>query len=329
MRRRDFVALISGASAVWPFARYAQTAERMRRVGVFSGLPNESTGQEWFRSFKARLGELGWDEGRNLRIDYRWAAGTADRVRDLASDMVGTSPDAILAMTTPALSALRQQTPSIPLVFVNVSDPVAGGFVDSMARPGRNITGFTSFETSIGGKWLELLKEAAPSLERVLVVFSPQNYSSRALLQAIGNVAPSLGVHVVSAEVHDTAEIKSAINRFAQDSGAGGFILLPDPVTSINQQEIIDLAINCRQPGLHTNQFFAEHGGLMSYGPDYPELYREAATYVDRILKGTNVAELPVQNPTKYDLALNQKTAKAIGLTFSAKLLAIADEVIE
>lgn len=328
MRRRDFIAVLGGVVGNWPLAAHAQQQERIRLVGVFSGLPNEATGQLWFKAFKDRLEDLGWVEGRNLRLGYRWAAGDPNRIRDLASEMVGSNPDAILAMTTPALSALRQQTPTVPLVFVNVSDPVEGGFVERLAQPGGNITGFTSFEDSIGGKWVTLLKQAAPSMERVMVVLNPQNYTSRALLRVISDVVPSLGVELISAEAHNPAEVESAINQLAQKPN-GGFILLPDPVTTINVVRIIELALKHRLPGLHQNRFFAEQGGLMSYGTDFPELYRAAASYVDRILKGAKVSDLPVQNPTKFEFVLNMKTAKTLGLAIPEKLLALADAVIE
>jgi ABC-type uncharacterized transport system substrate-binding protein len=328
MRRRDFITGIVGSATAWPLAARAQQIERMRRVGVFSGFPNEANGQLWFRAFKGQLESLGWVEGRNLNLRYRWAAGDPDRIRDLASEMVGSSPDAILAMTTPALSALRRQTPTIPLVFVNVSDPVDGGFVESIARPGGNITGFTSFEYSIGGKWLALLKEAAPSIERVLVVFNPKNYTSRRLMQTIKDVAPPLGMTPIPAEVQHSSEVEQSINEFAK-MPKGGVILLPDPVTAINLIRTIELMLKYRLPALHQSRFFAERGGLMSYGADFPELYRTAASYVDRILKGEKIGELPVQNPTKFEFVLNLKSAKVLGVELPANLLALADAVIE
>jgi len=327
VKRREFIVLLGGAPA-WPSAAKAQRPDRMRRVGVFSGLPNEALGQIFFKTFKERLEALGWVDGRNVRLSYRWASGDPGRIRDLASEMVGTNPDAMLAITTPALSALRLQTPLIPLVFVNVSDPVDGGFVESMARPGGNITGFTSFEYSIGGKWLALLKEAAPSMIRVLVILNPQNYTSRGLLRTIEAASPSLGVRVEAAAVGNVREIESKIEAFGQKPG-GGVILLPDPVTQIDQQQTIELALKYHLPGLHQSRFFAAHGGLMSYGADFPELYRQAASYVERILKGEKPADLPVQNPTKFEFVINLKTAKALGIEVPQTLLARADEVIE
>ena len=255
-------------------------------------------------------------------------AARQSRVQALAAEMVGTKPDVILAITTPALVALRKETSTIPLIFGNVSDPVDGGFVQSMARPGGNVTGFTSFEYSIGGKWLGLLKEAMPPLARVLVILNSDNYTSRALLHTIESVAPSVGVQVISGAVHNAAEIKSVIDNFSNDSN-GGLIVLPDPLTTINQERITMLALKHHLPSIYQLRLFAMAGGLMSYGTDFHDLYRHVASYVDRILKGVKVGELPVQNPTKYELVINLKTAKALGIALPLTLQATADEVIE
>ena len=327
IKRREFFTVVGGVAA-WPLAARAQQPRQMRIVGVFSGMSSEGQGQVLFQAFKEQLASLGWTDGRNVRFVYRWAVGDAGNVRAYAAEMVGTKPDAILAMTVPALTALSQSTVSIPLVFTNVSDPVEGGFVKSVARPGGNITGFTSFEYSIGGKWLELLKETVPSLKRVLVLLNQENYTSRALLRTIETASPTIGVHVTSAPVRNIAEIESAIGVFARESD-GGIILLPNPLFQIHQPRIIELAVTHRLPSLHQSRTFPDAGGLMSYGTDFPDLYRRAASYVDRILKGANVAELPVQYPTKYELVINLKAATAIGLTLPPIMLTRADAVIE
>jgi len=245
-----------------------------------------------------------------------------------AVEMVQSQPEVIVAITTPAVTALQQQTRQIPVIFGNMSDPVDGGFVQSMAKPGGNITGFTSFEYSIGGKWLELLKEAVPSVKRVLILHNKNNYTSRALLDAVSASAPTLSVKIISASVQSAAEIGSVMLAFAKELD-GGLLLLPDPVVQANQAEITALAIKFRLPSLHQSREFPAQGGMMSYGTDFSDLYRRVADYVDRILKGEKVGELPVQNPTKFELVINLKTAKALGLTVPPSLLARADEVIE
>ena len=327
MRRRAFITLLGGTAA-WPLAARAQQPQRLRRVGLLIAFPNDLQFLGLIKAFKETLEAQGWVDGKNVQFDERWAQGDANRIPSLAAEMVSATPDVILAVTTPVLVALRQQTRTIPLVFVNVSDPVDGGFVESMARPGGNITGFTSFEYSIGGKWLELLNEATPSLKRVLMVLNQENYTSRALLHTITALAPSIGVQLSTARVRNYAEIETAIRGFGQIPN-GAVIILPDPVMTANHERIAALSVSHRLPTIHPFRFFAAGGGLMSYGTDQPDLYRRAASYVDRILTGANVAELPVQNPNKYALVINLKTAKAIGITIPASLLLRADEVIE
>jgi len=332
MKRREFISLLGGAAATaaWPLSAHAQQAGPVKRVGIFSGFPNDAEGQIRVKAFTDKLAALGWVDGRNVRLEYIWASRDVDeaRARTLAAGMVGTAPDVILAMTTPALTALRQETRTIPIVFVQVTDPVDGGFVQSLARPGGNITGFSSFEVSVGGKWLELLKEAMPSLARVLVLLNPGNNSIRALLSMIESVAPMAKVPVSSAGVHNAAEIETALSTFGKEPN-GGVIVLPDPVTTTHRELIAALAVQHRLPTIHAFRFFPTSGGLMSYGPDISEYYRQAATYVDRILKGAKPADLPVQNPVKYELIVNLKTAKALGLTIPEIFLVRADEVIE
>jgi putative ABC transport system substrate-binding protein len=328
MRRREFITLLSSAMAAWPLAARGQQPRATRTIGVFSGMSNEGQGKIYVKQLQQRLEELGWIEGRNSHIEYRWAAGDARKFQTQAAEMVASRPDVVVAITTPAVAALRQETRDIPLIFANMSDPVDGGYVQSMARPGGNITGFTSFEYSIGSKWVELLKEAVASLRRVLVLYNPDNYTSRALLSTVVASAPTVGVQVTSGPVRSPAEIDAAIATFAK-KGDGGLLLLPDPIIQANQQNITQLAAKHRLPSLHQSREFPAAGGMMSYGTDFLDLYRRAADYVDRILKGANVGELPVQNPTKFELIINLKTARALGIEIPPTLLVRADEVIE
>jgi putative tryptophan/tyrosine transport system substrate-binding protein len=329
MRRREFITLVGVAAASWPLAARAQQQPRpIRTIGVLSGMSNEGQGQIYVKTLRDRLKMLGWIDGQNVRVEYRWASGDASNMRMQAAEMIGARPDVIVAITPPAVAALQQQTRKIPLVFGNMSDPVDGGYVQSMARPGGNITGFTSFEYSIGGKWLELLKEAVPSIKRVLVLHNPDNYTSRALLGTIVNLAPTVGVQVKPEPVQSAAEIEAGIIAFANENN-GGLLLLPDPIIQVNLPKITGLAAKHRLPSLYQSREFPSNGGLMSYGTDFLDLYRRVADYVDRILKGANVGELPVQNPVKFELVINLKVAKAIGIQVPSTLLARADEVIE
>jgi putative ABC transport system substrate-binding protein len=328
MKRREFITLLGGAAASWPLVARAQQPRATRTIGVFSGMSNEGQGKIYVKQLQQRLEELGWIEGRNSHIEYRWAAGDARKFQTQAAEMVASRPDVVVAITTPAVAALRQETRDIPLIFANMSDPVDGGYVQSMARPGGNITGFTSFEYSIGGKWVELLKEAVASLGRVLVLYNPDNYTSRALLSTVVASAPTVGVEVTSGPVRSPAEIDAAIAAFAKE-GDSGLLLLPDPIIQANQLNITQFAAKHRLPSLHQSREFPAAGGMMSYGTDFLDLYRRAADYVDRILKGSNVGELPVQNPTKFELVINLKVARAIGVQVPPTLLARADEVIE
>jgi putative ABC transport system substrate-binding protein len=325
MRRRDFIKVVVGSMAMWPFVAHGQ--KRERRLAILSGFI-DSERRMHLGAFKKALSIAGWAEGRNLHIDYRSSEGNAGRLPSLAEELGKTAPDAVFALSTPALAAMRGVTRTIPTVFVNVSDPVDGGYVQSMARPGGNVTGFTSFEYSIGSKWLELLKEVSPSLSRVLVMLNAENYTSRALLRTIEAAAPALTVSVVSADIRRPSDIDPAISVFAQAT-KGGIIVLPDPATSIPSSQIIALAVRHRLPIVHAFRYFATAGSLMSYGADDVELYGRAGDYVSRILNGARPAELPVQNPTKFQFVLNVKTAKAMGLTIPEAFLLRADEVIE
>jgi putative ABC transport system substrate-binding protein len=328
MRRREFILTLSAAAA-WPLAARAQQPERMRRIGIVTvfGESDSEAGSQ-VRVLVQRLGELGWTEGHNLRIDYRWDAAERRQARALADELVALQPDMIVAAAGPAAFATWQATSSVPVVFVQVVDPVALGIVASLSRPGGNLTGFTHFESAIVGKWLEALKEIAPSMSRAAVVFDSENPSSAVYLGAIKTVPPSFGVQLTPTGVRDAAEIERAIDLLARQPN-GGLIVLPGPATGEHRELIIARAARHRLPAVYPQRFFATSGGLMSYGVNLPDMYRRSATYVDRILKGEKPADLPVQAPTKYDLVINLKTAKALGLDVPPTLLARADEVIE
>jgi len=327
VRRRAFITVLGGAAA-WPLAGHAQQAERVRRVGVLMGFPeNDPFTQRIVTTFAQALGRLGWVEGKNIRIDYRFAAGDPTLYKTYGAELVGLSPDAILASPAPAVAALREQTHTIPIVFVFVPDPVGLGFVQSLARPGGNITGFSSYDAPILGKWLQLLKEVAPSVTRVAVIFNPDTAFSPLPKTAIEAAAPSVGVTVTLAPVHDDSAIEEAIAAQAREPG-GCLISLPDSFNETHRDVIIAAAARHRLPDIGTPQF-PRAGGLMSYWFDPVELFAPAASYIDRILKGANPAELPVQQPTKYSLIINLKTAKALGLTVPPAMVDLADEVIE
>ena len=329
MKRRAFIALIGGAAvgpALWPLAAHAQQPERMRRVGVLIAFPeHHPMAQAYVRAFVQALERFGWAEGKNIRIDYRFAAGDPTLFKTYAAELVSLAPDAILASTAPALVALRRQTRTIPVVFVVVPDPVGQGFVQSLARPGGNITGFSSYDAAIVGKWLQLLREAAPGVARVAVIFNPDTAFAPSLDREI-EVAWSLGVTVTLAPVHDDAAIEAAIAVQAREPG-GGLIILPDSFNVTHRDVIIAAAARHSVPLIGWE--IPRAGGLMSYWYDSVDLHAQAASYIDRILRGASPADLPVQQPTKYSLVINLKTAKALGLEVPPMLLATADEVIE
>ena len=328
MKRREFITLLGGAAAAWPLAARAQQPDRVRRIGVLSGLADDIEGRFRVTTFQQGLRELGWTEGHNVRIELRWAAGDVDRMRTYAAELVATKPDAILAITTPALVPLRQATSSIPIVFVNVGDPAESGIVENLARPGGNITGITTFVSSIGGKWLELLKEVAPRVVHVLVILNQDNPTARGVLRIIEASAPSFGIMVTPVGVHSADEIERAVENFAHQPDAA-LLVLPDPATVVNRERIVALAAQHRIPAVYPFRYFVDSGGLMSYGTVPTDQYRQAASYVDRILKGANPGELPVQQPAKFELVVNLKTAKALGLTIPESFLLRADQVIE
>jgi putative tryptophan/tyrosine transport system substrate-binding protein len=329
MKRRQFITLLGGAAIAWPLAARAQQAERVRRVGVLTAFAeSDPEAKAWLRAFQEGLHRLGWEQGRNIRIEYRLPGSDQDRQRTDAAELVGMTPDVLFAASTAALSALNRATRSLPIVFVQVSDPVKLGFVASLARPGGNITGFASFEHRIGGKWLDLLKDTAPGRKRVAIIFDPDNPSQIAYLEAIEAAAPSFGVQLTRADVRNAAEIERAINAFAQQPN-GALLVAPNAVTILHRDLIIALAARHRLPVVYPYRFFATNGGFISYGVDLPDLYREAASYVDRILKGAKPGDLPVQLASKLELVVNLKTAKALGLTIPEPFLQHADEVIE
>ena len=329
MRRREFVSLLGGAAMAWPLAVRAQQAERVRRVGVLMPLAaDDPQSLRRLTAFVQGLQQLGWTDGRNVRIDVRWAAGDPDRFRRYAAELVALAPDVILAAAVSSMIPLRQATRSVPLVFVQVTDPVGAGFVASLARPGGNATGFTLFEFGVSAKWLELLKQMDPRLTRVAVLRDPSSSTGIGQFAAMQGVAPALGVEPSPIGVSDSGEIERTMAEFARGSN-GGLILVPTAQTLIHRELIIKLAARHHLPAIYPYRYFVTAGGLMCYGPDEIEQYRRAAGYLDRILKGEKPADLPVQAPTKYELVINLKTAKALGLEVPPSLLATADEVIE
>jgi putative ABC transport system substrate-binding protein len=328
LNRRALITAL-GAAAAWPLAGHAQQPERMRRVGVLMAFSeNDPLARASVNAFTQALGRLGWIEGKNIRIDYRFAAGDPALSAADAAELVGLSPDAILATSTPSVAALRQQTRPIPIVFVRVSDPVGQGFVQSLARPGGNITGFSAFDAPLMGKWLQLLKEAAPRVTRVPVIFNPNTAPTVTFFsRAIEAAAPSFGITVQLAPVRDDVEIQEAIGAQAREPG-GGLVCLPDSFNITHRDVIIAGAARHSLPLISTIEF-PRAGGLMSYMFDPVDLHAQAASYIDRILRGVNPADLPVQQPVKYSLIINLKTAEALGLTIPPWFLDLADEVIE
>jgi putative ABC transport system substrate-binding protein len=326
IKRREFMILLGGAAA-WPLAARAQQPDRVRRVGVLMGIADDPEGQARVMVFKQALHALGWIEGRKVQFIYRWSAGDVVHARQFAKELLDLRSDVILANTTPIAVAVREITRTTPTVFVQVSDPVTAGVVQSLARPGNNLTGFTTFEPSIANKWLELLKRVAPNITRVAYLFNP-NTAPLFYAKAVETAAASLSVKPFAAEVHDADEMERVIEQFARESD-GALLVLPDLFTATNRQSIVAIAAHHRLPAVYPARYFVASGGLMSYGIELLETYRQAASYVDRILKGEKPADLPVQAPTKYELVINLKTAKALGLEVPATLLALADEVIE
>jgi putative tryptophan/tyrosine transport system substrate-binding protein len=328
VRRREFITLIGGAAAAWPLAARAQQPDLMRRIGVLMTLADkDSEGQLRIAAFRQELQKLGWIEGRNIRFEYRWAAGDAQRLRAYAQELVGMAPAVMLAGNNMALRALQEAPHTGPIVFAQVADPVGSGHVASLARPGGNITGFALYEPAIAVKWLELLKEIAPSIARVAIIYDPSDFNSKHV-QEIEAVIESFGVQLSSFIIRNVADIERAIDGFATKPH-GGLIILPGPFTVVHRDLIISLAIRHALPNVYAYRYYPAAGGLASYGVDNVESYLRAASYVDRILKGEKPADLPVQLPTTFRLVINMKSARTLGLDVPPMLLARADEVIE
>ena len=331
MKRREFITLLGGTAVAWPLAARAQQPERMRLIGVLMGYAeSDSEAQAQIAAFRDGLQKLGWIEGRNTRIDTRWATPTnAAAMQQFAVELVALQPEVILASTTPTTTALLQQTRTIPIVFATVGDPIGSGFVASFPRPGGNVTGFVTIEGSLGGKWLELLKEIAPHVNRVAFLLNPATATyAESYLNAFKAAAASVAVEAIAAPVHDRSEFDTVIAAQAREPNSG-LIVLADAFTVAHRVEITSLAARYRLPAIYPFRLFVEVGGLLSYGVDLTDNFRRAATYIDRILKGEKPSELPVQAPTKYELIINLKTAKALGLTVPHNLLVLAEEVIE
>jgi putative ABC transport system substrate-binding protein len=329
MRRREFITLVGGGAAAWPLAARAQQGKRMRRIGVLMPYAaNDPQAQARNAAFLQGLQQVAWTVGNNVQIDYRWSAGNEDATRRYAAELVALAPDVIFTSGSAAVAPLQRATRTVPIVFAQVPDPVGAGFVDSLARPGGNITGFTPFEYGIGAKWLELLKQIAPSVTRVAVVRDAAITAGIGLWGAIQAVSPSFGVELRPVDVRDATEIERAVATFA-GSPNGGLILTGSALAITHRDLIISLAARHRLPAVYYERYFAIAGGLVSYGSDSIEQYRLAAGYVDRILKGEKPADLPVQAPTKYELVINLETAKRMGFNVPETLLVRADEVIE
>jgi putative tryptophan/tyrosine transport system substrate-binding protein len=326
MKRREFIAGLVSAVAL-PLASHAQQPERMRRIGVLMPL-NENDPPLNLSAFTQTLAELGWTDGRNVRMDLRWTGDDTNRLRALAQELVVLQPDVILTAGTPATIALQRETRTIPIVFVNGNDPIASGIVPRLDRPGGNITGFVFLEASMGGKWLELLSEIAPGLKRAAIMFNPDTINASLYLPSLEAAARSFKVMPITAPVHSDVEIETAINALGREPGAG-LVVIPDAFTLAHRATIISAAARNNVSAVYWESDFVRGGGLLSYGADFPDLLRRTATYVDRILRGAKPAELPVQPPIKFELVINLKTAKVLGLTIPPNLLAIADEVIE
>jgi putative tryptophan/tyrosine transport system substrate-binding protein len=329
VRRRDFISLLGGAAAAWPLGARAQQGERMRRVGVLVAFTEDDPDSKArLAGFRQGLEKRGWSEDRNVRIDYRFAGGRSDQFQVLAKELVALQPNVILAQGTSVTAALQRETRTVPIVFVAVSDPIGSGFVASLARPGGNLTGLLQYEASITGKWLSMLKEIAPHVARVALVANPKVTAYDYFVRAAEAIVPSLAIELVPSPVDNAAEIERAIESFVRVPN-GGLLLPPDSTTVDHRDLVIALAARHRLPAVYPFRVFVAAGGLMSYGTDQVDIFRQAASYVDRVLRGDKPTDLPVQAPTKFETVLNLKTAKALGLTIPPGLLVAADEVIE
>ena len=328
MRRREFITIL-GCAAAWPLAARAQQRNRLKRLGVLWGLAeNDNVYEPHLSSFKQRLQNLGWIDGRNIRVEYRFTGGVTERIRIAAQELAALAPDVIFATTNPAVAALLQETKTIPIVFALVSDSIGSGFVPSLAHPGGNVTGFHNFEPELSGKWLEILKEVAPEVRRVAFLHHPHTAAHLAFMRVIEAASAPVGITVMAAGARDASEIEPVLTAFARES-SGGVIVAPSPITTFRRELIITLARQLTLPAIYPFRYFPKSGGLVSYGIDQMEQVSGGASYVDRVLRGENPGELPVQLPTRYELAVNLKTAKALGLKIPESFLLRADEVIE
>jgi putative ABC transport system substrate-binding protein len=327
MKRREFITLLGGVAAAWPLAARAQ--EQTKRVAVLMGIAQDDPeGQARMAAFQQGLRDLGWQEGRNLRIDTRWGTGDASVISTYAAELVSLVPDVILGTNTPTARALKQATTTIPVVFAGLTDPIGDGIVASLSRPGANITGFTSFNAEIAGKWLELLKEIAPDTKRAAVIFNRNTAPYAIFLPVMETVAPKLGLTLTRAPVTQAADISAAIGKLAGEPRAG-LVVIPDVFAALNREMIFTLATRSKVPTVCPVSYFARDGGLVAYGSNFPDLFKQSASYINRILRGEKPSDLPVQDPTRYELVINLKTARAIGLSVPPLMLARADEVIE
>jgi len=328
MKRREFITLLGGAAASWPLAGRAQQNEPLRRIGVLMTTADDREGQRRLSAFREGLEKRGWAEGKNISIEVNWSVSDAERARSVVDELIGRAPELILTSGTPATSAVHRARPAIPVIFTVVSEPIEQGFVQSLAHPGGNMTGFANLEPSLGGKWIELLKEIAPDVTRVAIMFNPQAAPAAIVMsRSADEAAEKLAIELVRSPVHNPAEIESAITRLRRQTD--GFIVLPDTSLNIHRKLIVELASRYQLPAVYPFSYLVTEGGLASYGIDLADSFRQAAGYVDRIFHGEKPADLPVQQPTKFDLAINLKTAKALGLNVPSTLLARADEVIE
>jgi putative ABC transport system substrate-binding protein len=331
MRRREFITLIGGAAAAWPVGARAQQSERARRIGSLTSLAeSDADAKAWDAAFRMRLQELGWVIGRNLQIDYRWAAGNADRIRTYAAELVAMKPDALIAVTSPVVAALQRETRTVPIVFSGVSDPVGSGFIKSLAHPESNATGWSNYTPTLSGKWVEVLKEIAPSISRIGVLFNPITapYVTGYYMPDMRVAAATLSVEPIITVVHEVADFETSILEFARKPG-GALIVMPDAFTFLHRTLIVASADKHRVPAIYPYRYVCREGGLMAYAPDLGEPFPLMAEYIDRILKGEKPGDLPVQAPTRFEMAINLKTAKVLGLTVPPTLLTRADEVIE
>jgi putative ABC transport system substrate-binding protein len=328
-RLRHAARWCAATSVVWPLASRAQQGEQVRRIGVLLGYPEgDPQAQANVIALRKGLKELGWIEGHNVQLDLRWAGGSAEKARNFAKELIGMASDVIVPSTNQVTAIVQQETRTTPVVFAFVGDPVGSGFVENLARPGGNITGFANFENSIGGKWVEILREIAPSVKRAGFIFSPEAAPNVGFFHAAEHTAPSLRIELAALAVHTGNEIEQRIAKFAAEPD-GGLIIAPHVVTVSSRELIASLALRYRLPAVYSDRYFAESGGLISFGNNTADLFRRAASYIDRILKGAKPADLPVQLPTKFEMVINLKTAKVLGITIPAFLLQNADDVIE